>query len=71
MEHKLKLPNRRRSAMAELLKGMEISDVVFYKDEQRSVVSIYPESSPLFGYILLTGIGSPVLVSSIKKSKKQ
>jgi len=70
MEHKLQLPNRRRETMERIVKKLSVCELVSYQDSSHSIISIYPESSPLFGYLLLSGIGSPVLAAKIKKEKK-
>jgi hypothetical protein len=47
----------------------QVGDPVIYQQERHEIVSIYSEASPLCGYVLLTGIGNPVLINQIAKCK--
>ena len=48
--------------------SLNIGDVVLYEGEQHEIISIYSEYSPLCGYVLLSGIGNPVIASIIKNT---
>jgi len=47
----------------------QVGDTVLYDSGKHEIVSIYSEASPLCGYVLLTGIGNPVLLNQIAKCK--
>lgn len=49
--------------------GYQVGDTVLYESGKHEIVSIYSEASPLCGYVLLTGIGNPVLINQIAKCK--
>ncbi len=67
---KLELPPRVKIAefgnVLEL--GMAIGSSVLYKGNAHKIISIYSERSPLCGYVLLSGIGNPILASTLKSS---
>ena len=64
-EHILTLAARPRKAQYTIAKQYEIGQKVMYKQEPREIISIYNDSSVLCGYILLSGIGKPVLASDV------
>lgn len=65
--HMLSLGVGLRIVMMQILQseGFQVGDDVIYQEALHEIVSIYSEASPLCGYVLLTGIGSPVLVNQI------
>lgn len=67
--HMLALSVGRRIVMLQIIKEEEIQvfDKVEFKGKKHEIISVYSEASPLCGYVLLSGIGSPILVTDITK----
>ena len=67
-KEKLELSIRQKAAHLAIIleKNLEVGDFVFYESQQHEVISIYSEKSPLCGYILLSGLGSPILPTKIQ-----
>ena len=63
--HKLHLPFNQRIEESLIASGYFISQKVMYVGMRLEILSIYSEASPLCGYVLLSGIGLPVLASKI------
>lgn len=45
----------------------QVGDTVLFEGNRHDIVSIYSEASPLCGYVLLSGIGNPILLNQIAK----
>lgn len=45
----------------------QVGDTVLFDGNRHDIVSIYSEASPLCGYVLLSGIGNPILLNQIAK----
>jgi len=67
-KNKLELSIRQKAAHFSniLEKNLEVGDFVFYESKQHEVISIYPEKSPFCGYVLLSGVASPILPTKIQ-----
>ena len=63
--HKLHLPFNQRIEESLIASGYIISQKVMYVGMRQEIISIYSEASPLCGYVLLSGIGIPVLASKL------
>ena len=63
--HKLHLPFNQRIEESLIASGYIISQEVMYVGMRQEIISIYSEASPLCGYVLLSGIGIPVLASKL------
>lgn len=70
-EHILSLAARRRKAQYAIAKQYVVGQEVIYQLEKTEIISIYPETSPLCGYVLVSGIGLPVLASELMVEKEQ
>lgn len=68
--HLLSLSVGLKVVMVEILRleGYQVGDTVLYESGRREIISIYSEASPLCGYVLLRGIGSPILLNQIAKA---
>ena len=69
--HLLSLSVGLKVVMMEILRleDYQVGDTVLFESERHEIVSIYSEASPLCGYVLLSGIGSPILINRIAKAK--
>lgn len=69
--HMLALDLETRARMVEILKRkkFEVGAMVEYKKNSHSIVSIFPVSSPLCGYVLLSSIGHPIRIDKLRTSK--
>jgi hypothetical protein len=50
--------------------NFEIGMKVSYNGKEHEIISIYSPRSPLCGYVLLCGIGSPILATDIINQKQ-
>ena len=49
-----------------LEKNLEVGGLVLFENKRHEIISIYSEQSPYCGYLLLSGIGLPVLPSGVE-----